>query len=247
VNKTASLHIALTANEQLNQAITEQILTARPDLKPCIAHYQVLKIEPIAPELAMLDYDAAIFVSQHAVTGALKGNQLVKELMPSSLFAIGSKTAETLNELGYSEVMVPEQFNSESLLAHPALQAVAAKDILLVKGEGGRTLIAETLTARGARVVPLEVYRRQALIQQLNGLVNNNIIALAPSIDALASFQASLKTSGVNLNTVEWVSISDRISNHLKTQQLQVVQATSLDAKAISSAILAKADTITVK
>lgn len=50
--------------------------------------------------------------------------------------------------------------NSEELLAHPALSAVAGKGIVIFKGEGGRELLGETLTARGARVASCALYRR---------------------------------------------------------------------------------------
>ena len=50
----------------------------------------------------------------------------------------------------------------EGLLAHPALAGVAGRDVLIVRGRGGRETLAEGLAARGARVRYLEVYRRVA-------------------------------------------------------------------------------------
>jgi uroporphyrinogen-III synthase len=51
---------------------------------------------------------------------------------------------------------------SEALLALPPLTAVEGRRILIIRGQGGRELLQETLSARGARVDCLECYRRAA-------------------------------------------------------------------------------------
>ena len=73
--------------------------------------------------------------------------------------AVGSATAESWREDGVS-AHYPEDARSEGLLAHPELQHVAGKAILILRGDGGRELLAEALRARGARVNYCECYRR---------------------------------------------------------------------------------------
>ena len=51
--------------------------------------------------------------------------------------------------------------NSEGLLALAGLQTVDRERVLIIKGEGGRRLLSEVLSERGARVEQLSVYRRK--------------------------------------------------------------------------------------
>ncbi len=107
------------------------------------------------------DYDWAIFISSNAVQNGMP--RLVKLGIPSHLqfAAIGPVTANELKAFGVKEVMTPkERFDSESLLALPEMSQVAGKKILLVRGVGGRDVLAETLRARGAQVTFAECYQR---------------------------------------------------------------------------------------
>ena len=75
--------------------------------------------------------------------------------------AVGKGSARQLNKHGVSVDIFPsQQFNSEALLAMDEMQAVAAKRIVIFRGEGGRELLADTLSSRGAIVEYAECYRR---------------------------------------------------------------------------------------
>lgn len=102
-------------------------------------------------------YQLVIFISRNAVRlGAhfLKGRQV-------PVAAVGPSTARALGETGMAATIVsPGGFTSEELLAHPELQDLQEQRVLIIRGEGGRELLAQTLAERGARVDYLEVYRR---------------------------------------------------------------------------------------
>ena len=105
-------------------------------------------------------FDLAIFVSPNAV----RALTLLNWRLPATLAlaAVGDGTRRALAEAGYSGVLAPaESFDSEGLLALPALQAVRGRRILILRGDGGRELLAEALRARGAEVSYAECYRRQ--------------------------------------------------------------------------------------
>lgn len=118
-----------------------------------------------ASALAALD-DArlAIFISPNAVAFGVS-RVLVQRAWPAGLAvaAVGQGTAKALHHQGFSQVIVPASgFDSEALLACPELstQALNGKTVVLFKGEGGRDLLASTLSARGAKVLPAPCYRR---------------------------------------------------------------------------------------
>jgi uroporphyrinogen-III synthase len=78
------------------------------------------------------------------------------------LAAIGQPTAAALNAAGYRvSVMPAEGASSEELLAMPQLAHMSGQRVLIVRGSGGRELLAEALTARGAAVQYAEVYTRE--------------------------------------------------------------------------------------
>lgn len=77
------------------------------------------------------------------------------------LAAIGPGTARALGIHGRKPDILPRDgANSESLLKLKALNAVDNQRILIVRGQGGRELLAETLEERGAEVDYAQVYRR---------------------------------------------------------------------------------------
>lgn len=102
-------------------------------------------------------WDMLIFVSRNAVEYALPC--LDKAGLPV-VAAIGRKTAELLQQENINVEIIPPRFDSESLLAMPAMQRVAGKRILIVRGVGGREKLAEILLQRGAVVEYAEVYQR---------------------------------------------------------------------------------------
>jgi uroporphyrinogen-III synthase len=106
-------------------------------------------------------YELAIFISSNAVQNGMP--RLLKLGIPSNLqfAAIGPVTANALKAFGIGKVLTPkDRFDSESLLTLPELNKVDGKKILLVRGVGGRDVLAETLRQRGAQVTFAECYRR---------------------------------------------------------------------------------------
>ncbi len=130
----------------------------------------LLEIEPAgedAPALELLrrpdHWDWLVFVSANAVRCALDiGGGALPASARARVAAVGAATARALAAAGIQVDLIPKaQFNSESLLAAPEMAEMAGRRVLIVRGEGGRELLAETLRARGAELAYAEVYRRR--------------------------------------------------------------------------------------
>lgn len=103
-------------------------------------------------------HDWVIFASVHAVE---HGARWIQKSSSIRIAAIGKATAAALNAAGLSADVIPDApYTSEALLAHAAFQPAAGARVLIVRGEGGRELLRETLMARNVQVTTLDVYRR---------------------------------------------------------------------------------------
>jgi len=109
---------------------------------------------------------------------------------------VGSGTARAWRAAGAAAVIEPQgDGDSEALLAHPALQAVAGRTVLILRGEGGRDLLGPALRARGAEVIEWLCYRRRApadLAARLTSVLQTPVDAwTVTSSEALAHLDAA--------------------------------------------------------
>ena len=107
--------------------------------------------------------DLAVFTSVNAVNGAVPWLHAHGSWPPRlEIAAIGQATAQALRQHGATSILYPSAgFTSEALLALPRFQQLTGQRIVLVRGAGGRAVLADTLQARGAQVISAAVYRRE--------------------------------------------------------------------------------------
>jgi uroporphyrinogen-III synthase len=101
-------------------------------------------------------------------------------------FSVGAATAQILLDHGLDANFPADGDDSEALLQLPRLREAISQpgaQVLILRGEGGRELLAERLRERGASVEYLELYRRdlpayapdelprRIAAERLNGLV----------------------------------------------------------------------------
>jgi uroporphyrinogen-III synthase len=111
-------------------------------------------LEAVARRLA--EFELAFFVSPNAVNFALDV-MLPVAPWPAELrvATVGKGSEAALAARGFTRVIAPQSgFDSESVLALPAFQAPAltGRRVLILRGDGGRDLLGDTLSARGAIV-----------------------------------------------------------------------------------------------
>ncbi|GHD64250.1 uroporphyrinogen-III synthase [Jeongeupia chitinilytica] len=117
---------------------------------------------PFAAALgALSSFDLVVFVSPTALD--LTFAQLGRD-WPSTVpvAVVGPGSAARARELGAATVISPPlQHDSEGLLREAAMHDLAGRRVLLVRGEGGRDILPEALTARGATLTIVPAYRRR--------------------------------------------------------------------------------------
>jgi uroporphyrinogen-III synthase len=171
--------IVVTRPEGQSSAISQRL----SELGANVIKFPLIAIEPLANQRInqskLTNYNYLIFTSRNSVDMFIK--VLMDDLplgttlkLPETvqIGAVGKQTAEALASHGILAAVVPsELFNSEALLEHKDLQAVEGKRIAIIRGEGGRDLLRDTLGERGAEVDYFDVYRRVCPVDNLLPLV----------------------------------------------------------------------------
>ncbi|MDJ0906220.1 MAG: uroporphyrinogen-III synthase [Woeseiaceae bacterium] len=126
-------------------AIRFPVIEARPHARADV----------VAAAGALQRPDIVILVSVNAVRFGLR------YAGDAAIGVVGPATAHEIEQSGRNvDIRSPGGFTSEQLLAAPELQDVTGKIVRIIRGNGGRELLATTLRDRGAIVEYLEVYER---------------------------------------------------------------------------------------
>ena len=163
----AGRRIVVTRPKDQAQALVGLIRQAggEPLEVPALEIRDLADLAPFYSVFERLDsFDMAIFVSRNAVRKAFA--LIGARPWPARLrvATVGNGSREELELHGITGVIAPGgRADSEALLALQEFAAVAGKRIAIFRGEGGRTLLGDTLTARGALVEQAACYRRGGL------------------------------------------------------------------------------------
>ncbi len=161
------------------------------------------EMEMTRSQLARLDqFDIAIFISPNAVSYGLDmlGDKAL--LNGLKIAAVGKSTAGILKQAGLAVEITPaDRFDSEALLKTQGLRDVKGCRIIIFRGNGGRSLLGDTLRQRGAEVVYAEVYQRgKPKVDPTELLANWHTtvsIVTTTSIDILNNLVALLGAEGI--------------------------------------------------
>ncbi|NNF17010.1 MAG: hypothetical protein HKN70_09695 [Gammaproteobacteria bacterium] len=135
-------------------------------------------------------YDFLVFISPNAVRFSL-AYFAPAQLHEQTTVAIGASTANAMEMAGiHCDVYPRHSFTSEALLAMPEFADLQGKNILIIRGIGGRELLGREFRNRGASVKYAEVYQRSIPAKSkplLNDVLQNDRANLltANSVESL--------------------------------------------------------------
>ncbi len=199
------------------------------------------------------DYDILLFVSRNAVDNAFRYIDSTR-FKPGLCFGvIGTATrlalAQRVAQLD-SCLLAGAPYNSETLLEADALQRVDGKRVLILRGQEGRNLLGDELTARGAEVDYCEVYRRELpnwALSDFDRLVENafpTLVILTSNEGMHNLFELVAPAAAERLRRIPWLLISERMrESALKLgHNASIIIARSASDEGIQQAICAWAD-----
>ena len=163
--------------------------------------------------------DIVIFVSRNAVTF---GAQF---FVPGTtrFAAIGPATRSAIEQAGLDAHIYAETgFDSEHLLLHPELKDSNGKNVTIVRGNQGRELLTDTLTARGAAVSHLAVYERTVAATDDEVLAQLASVWRTGSIDFVTAMSVDSLKSLLEILPAECRTLLEKSS--LVTPSKRVIQ-----------------------
>lgn len=179
----------------------------------------------------VIDADIIIVSSQNAVHFAPKEVLTAMHHTKAKVITMGQATSNSLIAKGVSVFFTPlPGSDSEALLSESCLQSneVANKKILLLAGEGGRTVLAETLTARGALVEWSTVYQQEKRPLALASLLASwtalptRFCFIVTSLNSLEHFLNSVPAESLPwVQQQAFIVISERIAQVARKWEIQ--------------------------
>ncbi len=225
--------------ENLAQRFIEQ--GAEPLLFPCLDIHASITEDIKTICIPWRDWQWLLFISANAVTHS---QILFQQPLPATikLAAMGPSTKAALEKAGLPcHLMAPAPFNTHALLTLAEFQDCHGVQMGIVKGQGGRQQLEETLRARGAHVLPVACYerRRPAGFLPKNTLAQVNMLVCTSreSLQNLLNMVHSAEQD--NLRHKPLLVISERVAHAARHEGFQhiIVSQKACDEAMVKAAI----------
>lgn len=215
----------------------QRLLQALSAAGKTAAQFSFIDIQPTPVSNTTIPSDAIIWVSKNAVRFAHQAQlQLPSHAV---MYAVGPATAKLAAQYFHRPCLCPTfEHTSEGLLGFAELQAPIEQRISIIKGEGGRTLLSETLTQRHAEVTSVDVYQRvpstQPSLAQWQDWQQNIDTIVVTSAEQLQLLLATTpEGSQAWLQACHWVLPSDRLRQlvpFIDTTSITITQSATENA-----------------
>lgn len=165
-------------------------------------------------------FHQVIVISQHAAKLGMDEIDAYWPQLPlkQDWFAIGRKTAATLQHADLALTSPVHDLNSEKLLEHPAFKDIDGKKILILKGQNGRETLQQELSKRGANVESVSLYQRkrpnytaEEITDALSTFSPSFIVAL--SGETLTNLIEYCRPLNIDLSNKSFILSSTRVAN----------------------------------
>ena len=195
---------------------------------------------PLRAALARLrDYAMVAFVSPNAIDAAFAHLDAWPPEVPLAVVGEGSRAALARHGVaapGYTihSPLDSAHSDSEHLLLSLDLPAFAGRRVLIVRGDGGRELLADALRAAGAAVEAVAAYRRGtpvltpglgARLRALLAQPNDWIITSSEALRGLARLVDALAARNVEMRVDMRADMRDDVRAQFLSQRLVVPHA----------------------
>lgn len=174
---------------------------------------------------ASLGMPRVLVTSPNAVRAALALQPGLRRRPGQQWFAVGAGTAAALRRAGIDQIHAPQRMDSEGLLALPGLQGIAGTDLGMLTAPGGRGLLQPALEGRGARVLRVDLYRREPTRpspRALQALCNSRpaplwlALSSGEALDAVLAALPAAATARVHEARV--ACASERLQDHARAR-----------------------------
>lgn len=221
------LTVLVTRPQDQAAALSEPLMQAGASVinLPTLA-IEALELEPSQRSL-ILDLDRYAFVICVSPNAARLGLEALADYWPQwpvqqQWIAVGPATGEAMAGWGLNLKTAQQGATSETLLDWPELQNLQDQRVLILRGQGGRETLADTLRQRGAQVDYLELYRRARPDVEVTPLrqavEKERIILTVTSGDGLRNLMFMVGEDVARLQRCPLVVVSGRLAQFAQEQ-----------------------------
>lgn len=227
---TCTLNILVTRPDPAGSALCQHIKGNgdHPIHLPTIAFQQLQ-----SSYTKLGDQDWLIFLSPRAVYTSVPAIRREWPEFPNQVkfAAVGAGTAQALHDAGYIAIHPQQDWSTEGLLDMPEFKTISGKKIAIIRGEGGRELLADKLVERGASITEIIAYKRVLPTVDMNAylqlLKQDKIdVIICSSFDGVQNLKKLVGDKGwLYLKNIPLIVVSERIKMLAHTVDFQTIWA----------------------
>lgn len=202
-------HTLIESKSNYNFTIIEQPLSKIIPLKDYSSFDTILE--------SINQFEHIVFISTNAVYFFIDRLNKSKISMPDHLkfSCIGPTTQELIKKSLKKDACCPsDTYDSEHLLKHAIFSNIKNKNILIIRGKGGRETLKEGFEFKEANVIYGECYKREYLSLNLNQ-IKESIKKFDRVYVLITSLESARKFMSHNINqNLHWLNSINFIVNH---------------------------------